>query len=161
MLRSLTCLGLGALALLSVAQADVYRWLDERGEVHYSDRWVPGSQLIKSARPRSIEDDSPRSADNRSAADSRTLAAGARASDQTADQANSRAMQQDKAKIREQQCKEARERYDKAIIARRIYKPSKDGQDREYLSDDEADAYRADARNAVQAFCGSVPPPAP
>ena len=31
--------------------ADVYRWVDDHGEAHYSDRWVPGSELIKSNKP--------------------------------------------------------------------------------------------------------------
>ena len=39
-----------AVALIGVvaaAHADVYRWTDAQGEVHYSDKWVPGSTLIK------------------------------------------------------------------------------------------------------------------
>src|SRR5882724_929727 len=32
--------------LASVSYADVYRSVDPDGRVHYSDRWVPGSELI-------------------------------------------------------------------------------------------------------------------
>ena len=34
------------------ARADVYRWVDEHGEPHYSDQWVPGSQVIKTNKAR-------------------------------------------------------------------------------------------------------------
>jgi hypothetical protein len=71
----------------------------------------------------------------------------------------------DLAKAREQQCKDAKDRYDKAIQARRIYKapaegdkPAKDTDqppDRQYLSEEEADAYRVKARQDVMDFCGS------
>ncbi|HEX7198365.1 MAG TPA: DUF4124 domain-containing protein, partial [Dongiaceae bacterium] len=36
---------------LGVARADVYRWIDEQGEPHYSDQWVPGSVIIKTVKP--------------------------------------------------------------------------------------------------------------
>ena len=76
---------------------------------------------------------------------------------------SSQAVKQDVAKAREAQCKEAKERYEKAVQARRIYKPSKDGAkdndsdrpaEREYLSDQEADAYRLQAHNDMVATCG-------
>ena len=44
----------------------------------------------------------------------------------------------------------------KSIAARRVYKEDKSG-DRTYLSDEDADAYREQARQAVQDACGSVP----
>jgi hypothetical protein len=63
---------------------------------------------------------------------------------------------QDLAKAHEQQCKEAKDRYQKAIEARRVYKAGKDGE-REYMSDAETDSYRVQARNDVQQACGSAP----
>jgi hypothetical protein len=77
-------------------------------------------------------------------------------------QSAEKAVKQDVAKVREQQCKEAKDRYDKAIEARRIYKRSEGDKskatdspdDRQYLSDDEADAYRVKARQDVQDLCG-------
>ena len=132
------------LGSLSIAQADVYRWVDDKGEPHYSDQWVPGSTVIKTNRPR-VGDAGP-------SAQKSLTAQGNRADQMADDQANSRAVQADMAKSREAQCKTARDRYQKAILSRRVYKDSKDG-DKEFLSDAEADAYRED----VQSFCGSVP----
>ena len=51
MLRPVIVSALIAAGLCSVAHADVYRWVDDKGEPHYSDRWVPGSELIKSDKP--------------------------------------------------------------------------------------------------------------
>jgi hypothetical protein len=141
----------GALILagaLSVAQADVYRWVDEHGEPHYSDQWVPGSQVIKTtkAHPPGSE---PMSARAQASALNRTP-------ESLADEANSRAVKQDLAKSRDAQCKAAKDRYMKAIESRRVYKEDKGGA-REYLSDADADAYREVARKDVQERCGNVP----
>jgi hypothetical protein len=158
MLRTLAISSLLFAGGISVASADVFRWVDEHGGVHYSDQWVPGSEVIKSTRPHpaSTNSESPRP----------TPVTQKTASDHPAGQSTETAekvVKQDVAKIREQQCKDAKERYDKAIVARRIYKPtegdkSKDTDrpdDRQYLSDEEADAYRVKAQQDVQALCGS------
>ena len=140
----------------TIASADVYRWVDEHGGVHYSDQWVPGSEVIKSSRPHpASSSDSPRSSSD---AQKSTSLQAAGQSTQSAE----KAVKQDMAKVREQQCKEAKDRYDKAIEARRIYKPSDSDKskpadrpdDRQYLSDDEADAYRVKVRQEVQDLCG-------
>jgi hypothetical protein len=159
MLRTLAISTLLFAGGVSVANADVFRWVDDHGGVHYSDQWVPGSEVIKSTRPHptSTSSDSPRPmpAAQKTAND--------HPSDQPSQQVAEKAVKQDLAKVREQQCKDAKDRYDKAIQARRIYKTSggdksKDTDrpdDRQYLSDDEADAYRVKARQDVQDLCGS------
>jgi hypothetical protein len=69
-------------------------------------------------------------------------------------------VKQDVAKTRDAQCKQAKQRYQQAIEARRLYKTSKPGDtDRVYMSDAETDAYRAQARSEVIDACGSAPPP--
>ena len=158
MLRTLAISSLLFVGGISVANADVFRWVDDHGGVHYSDQWVPGSEVIKSTRPHPVSSssDSPRSTPTtqRPASD--------RASDQST-QVAAKAVKQDLAKVREQQCKDAKDRYDKAIQARRIYKSpqgdkSKDTDrpdDRQYMSDEEADAYRVKARQEVQDLCGN------
>ena len=50
MLRNLAISSLLFAGVASVASAaDVFRWVDDHGGVHYSDQWVPGSELIKSS----------------------------------------------------------------------------------------------------------------
>ena len=136
------------LCTLSVARADVYRWIDEKGVPHYSDQWVPGSTVIKTSKVRPDSDTlgQPRGPGN--PAD--------RANQVVADQSNAHAVQQDIAKSRDAQCKAATDRYMKSVVSRRVYKDGPDGA-RTYLSDAEADAYREGARKDVQSACGKVP----
>src|SRR5712672_92483 len=159
MLRTLAISSLLFVGGVSVANAvDVFRWVDDHGGVHYSDQWVPGSEVIKSTRPHPVNtsSDSPRptpviqkTTDDHPAGQS--------------SQAAEKAVKQDMAKIREQQCKEAKDRYDKAIQARRIFKRSEGDKskdedrpaDREYLSEADADAYRVKARQEMQDLCGN------
>ena len=151
MLRLVPIAALTLLGTLSVARADVYRWVDEHGEPHYSDQWVPGSTVIKTTKAHPGSDTMTRSAPQKSLTPQAN-----RADALAADQANARAVQQDVSKTREAQCKAAQDRYMKAIESRRVYKESKSGE-REYLSEADADAYREVARKDVQSLCGSVP----
>src|SRR5262249_47396802 len=134
------------LGLASVAQADVWRWTDPNGTVHYSDSWVPGSVLVKTdtrsnystataESPPSSNASSPPPVDPvKAAQDKRTVDA-------------------DKAKSQADQCKKATEAYDKAVQSRRLYKDGPGGQ-RVYLSDPEADAVRVKLLNARKQACG-------
>jgi hypothetical protein len=139
------------MAGLAHADADIYRWKDAQGIYHYSDQWVPGSELIKSSgrqRP---------PADNSSTSDAPPPASSSNEQppEPAASPATIQAVKQDVDKIREQQCKEARDAYDKAIHARRITRDGKDGQ-KEYLTDAEADAYRIRVRGDMDHFCGTT-----
>ena len=151
MLRPVIVTALIAAGISGVAHADVYRWVDDKGEAHYSDRWVPGSELIKS--------DKPHPQMPNSASSTPTPVAQHPAAPSAADRANEDAVKQDVAKVKDSQCKQAKERYQKAIEARRIYKPAKEGDtDRAFMSDAETDQYRAQARSDVTVACGSPPP---
>ena len=157
MLRPIVITALIAAGLCSVAHADVYRWVDDKGQPHYTDRWVPGSQLISSSRPHAstLSDSSSSSSDPSKAVNS----ANQQTDDKAAAKKNAEAAKADVAKMRQQQCKEAKDRYQKAIEARRIYNTQGSDGERSYMSDDEADKYRAQARADVTTFCGSAPPP--
>jgi hypothetical protein len=156
MLRNLAISTVLSVCAISAAHADVYRWVDDHGGVHYSDQWVAGSEVIKS----SIKPPSSSSSSSRT-----TYTAPKTSSAPPSQDDATKAVKNDVAKARDQQCKDAKERYEKAIAARRIYKapapgekPVKDvdGQDaRNYLSEEEADAYRVKARQDVSDFCGA------
>jgi hypothetical protein len=135
-----------AVALVAVAaRADVWRWTDDKGQVQYSDRWQPGAELIKTDHPHPSTDggDTPRKA---SVPD--------RASAQLSQEAAQRAVKKDEAAARTEQCKQAKDRYDKLIISRRVYREGKNGE-REYLSEDEAEQQRLQARLDMQQVCGA------
>jgi hypothetical protein len=152
MLRLVSIVALFVAGAVVSAQADVYRWVDEHGQPHYSDQWVPGSEVIKTGKghPPGYEN-TARSTDQKNLG-----AANEKVDSQLGDQANAQAAKQDVARTREQQCKAAKARYVTSVQSRRIYKTGADGS-REYLPDADADAYRAQARKDVQDACGSVP----
>ncbi|HET9330229.1 MAG TPA: DUF4124 domain-containing protein [Steroidobacteraceae bacterium] len=147
MLRRVPVIAL-MLAGCTLAQADVFRWVDDHGVPHYSDQWVPGSEVIKTGKVRP---------------DSATMSPGAsraaqasKVSAQLADENNARAVQQDVAKTREAQCKKAQAAYTDSVTHRRVYKSDATGQ-RNYMSDAELDGYREQTRKNVLELCGSVP----
>ena len=132
--------------------ADVYRYVDPQGGVHYTDTWVPGSTLIKVDHH---VNNSNASAATATANQNKTAIASERASVEIARANEQKAVQTDVAQAREQQCKQAQDNYTKAIQSRRIYKSDKDGE-RDYLSDTDADAYRLQLRTEMQAACGTA-----
>src|SRR5262249_45007543 len=50
MLQRVLFSGLILAGAFTVAQADVYRWVDEKGEAHYSDQWMPGAVVVKTSK---------------------------------------------------------------------------------------------------------------
>jgi hypothetical protein len=127
------------LGLASIAQADVWKWTDPNGTIHYSDNWVPGSVLVKT------------DARGSSAA---TAPGPSSPSDPAQEARDKRSVDTDVAKAQADQCKKAREAYDKAITSRRISRKGANGET-QFLSDAEIDAYRLQLLNARKQYCGS------
>jgi len=145
----------------SLAQADVWRWKDAKGNWHFSDVPVEGAELIKSSArvlpPQANDADSPgalNAAPNAAPPIDRVAAGGAAASDRVATEATARQVQSDIAKKRQEQCKEATTRYEKSITARRLFREGKNGE-RVYLSEAELAQARVDARTDRDTACGS------
>jgi hypothetical protein len=152
MLRRLSVSALIIAGAFTLARADVYRWVDDKGQPHYSDQWMPGSEVIKTSKAHPAGwDNSARAADqkNLTASNNRTSA-------QLADKDNARAVQEDLASRHAVLCKQSKDSYLRAITSRRVYKEGTEGE-RSYLSDTDADAYREQLRKQVQDYCGSVP----
>jgi Domain of unknown function (DUF4124) len=152
MLRRLSVSALILAGAITIARADVYRWVDDHGQPHYSDQWVPGSEVIKTSKAHPPGGDGvARTADQRN-----LTASNSRVAAQLGDQDNARAVQQDLASRRAVLCKQSKDNYMRAITSRRVYKEGAEGS-RDYLSDADADAYREQLRKQVQEYCGSVP----
>ena len=135
------------LGVAAVARADVvYEWTDARGQVHYTDQWVPGAKVVQTAV------NHPAAA---SSGSTQGTASGNTAADgQVQQQQASQAVQQDEAKVRAAQCTQDKAEYQKLIDSRRIYTTDKSGE-RHYLSDADADAARVKALQTLQADCGT------
>jgi Domain of unknown function (DUF4124) len=152
MLRHLSVSALIIAGAFTLARADVYRWVDEHGQPHYSDQWMPGSEVIKTSKAHPLGADSgARTTDQRNLS-----ASNKRVASQLEEQDNTRAVQQDVSSRRAVLCKQSKDNYMKAITSRRIYAEGTGGE-RNYLSDADADAYREQLRKQVQEQCGNVP----
>ena len=152
MLRRLSISALIIAGAFTLARADVYRWVDDHGQPHYSDQWMPGSEIIKTSKAHPPGSEAP----SRAADQKNMTASNTKLSAQLSEQDNSRAVQQDLASRHAVLCKQSKDNYQKAITSRRVYKEGTAG-DRSYLSDADADAYREQLRKQVQDYCGNVP----
>ena len=148
-MRYVTVLSLLALALGASAASragDIY--CNNQGK-DCSDRPTPGAQFKGSTYTQA-----PPSAPAPSSSSAASNPAGnppAAAPDQAATRA---AVQKDVAASRAEQCKAAKEKYQQSIEARRLYRVNKAGE-REYLSDNEFDQARLNARLEMERTCGS------
>lgn len=134
------------LGAVGTARADtVYEWTDAQGQVHYTDQWVPGAKVVRTDIIRRAADSSAtQGIQNESNAASHDLK----------QQQEAQSVQQDEAKARAARCTQDKEQYQKMIESRRIYTTDKSG-NRTYLSDADADAARLQAKQAMDADCGT------
>jgi len=136
------------LGAVGTARADtVYEWTDAHGQVHYTDQWVPGAKVVTTA-------DALHAAAADSGADKAIQKEGDVASQGLKEQQQAASVQQDEAKARAARCTQEKEQYQKMIESRRIFTTDKNG-NRTYMSDAEMDAARLQARQAMDADCGT------
>jgi hypothetical protein len=137
---------------LSAALADVYRSVDAQGHVQYSDTPTPGAQLVRLPGLR-IPINTAASPSASTSGKPTTLAQSTdQVHQQLEQEATARAVQNDVAQTRAEQCKKAEDTYNQSVQARRIYKTAADGS-RDYLSDDEALKQRLAYKLAMDTAC--------
>jgi hypothetical protein len=151
MKRVLLCAAL--LAFSGLSSAAVYKWVDAQGKTQYGDRPPDGVKaelvtLLGSRTPSSLNARPDTSRAARGANDASSAAAAGKPETR-------KAIDQDVAAAKAKQCADAQERYRKLIEGRRIYKAGKEGE-REYLSSEEIDAARVNAKNDVDTICNSA-----
>lgn len=150
-MRNPTLLSGALLALVLVsplATAQVYKWTDANGQVHYGDTAPSNATQIKAPTPPALQS-APQSAPPATRPGAPPAGAPTGASRDQAKQ-----VERDVATARAQQCKEARENYDKSVRAQRIFKTNAKGE-REYLSDKDADTTRLQLKTNVDTACGA------
>lgn len=150
--RLLILLTLTAAAGQAMAEKEVFRWVDEQGVVHYSDRPIdprarPTGITFQATDPARIREQELRQWEQQaqaaeSARDQEEQAVGAL-------EANSKAQE---ARIRQLECNAARERYTTYTDAPRLYE-SLPGGERRYLTDEELSAARSQAEADVETWC--------
>lgn len=150
----------GALAYAPPSEANVYKWKDPAGIVHYTDKPPPADGVLisieqtansrrnesQSSSYSSSSSSSSPSASSRAPAPTDPLTPGA--------QARLRAsVQNDVAAVQSEQCKQAKERYQTYVTSRRLFKegPNKE---RVYLNDQELEEARLNAKREMDEVCG-------
>lgn len=138
------------LVLASAAHADVFKYVDEQGNVMYTDRpsLLPAERLnIRSQRTDVVEMDERAEQDSQAAAQrnqERQQASQAQAEQRKNAQANAAG----KAEL----CAKARQDYLARMNAQRLFEELPNGE-RRYLTSEEIDATRATAKKAMDDLC--------
>jgi len=138
-----------------MASAVVYKWTDAQGKVQYGDRPPDGVHaevvvMLGSHPARAAS--SPTSSGPAPTNPQPLKAAPATATPQ--DTAAKQAVDSDVAQTKEKQCADAQERYKKLIEGRKIYKAGADGE-RQYLTSEEIDSERVNAKREIDVICNS------
>jgi hypothetical protein len=154
MKRVLLCAVL--LAWSGLASAVVYKWTDAQGKLQYGDRPPDGvhAQIVEGlgnhgsrseqARPPAVQASAASSQPARSAPQTKTAQ----------DEDIKKAVDDDVAQVKEKQCADAQARYKNLIEGRKLYKAGADGE-RQYLTSEEIDAERLNAKRDVDTICNS------
>lgn len=140
---------------IGAEQGNVYLWVDKDGTPHYQDRPPEGAdpETAKALSLRYRMTDAQAMA--AAAKDKAALddVARLREQQQAEDQGAEQSERDQVAKEREQGCEAARAKSQKYETAHRLYRPGPDGK-RTYLTDEEIDAARLQARKDVAEWCG-------
>lgn len=131
------------------ATADIYRWVDENGQVQYGDRPPPGGETSDEV---DIPEQTPANGEaapvNRKQARDRLLEQYQRERDEKKQAAAKKRQEKKQRKVRCNYAKDRLSNYQRG----RIYVPQ-DNQERRYLSDKEREEVLARARAEVKKWC--------
>ena len=130
-----------------MAGAVVYKWVDAQGKVQYGDRPPDGVHAeVVELLGTHIARSAPAALPSKAASRDQAVKTDADAKKE---------VDQDVAQSREKQCTDAQDRYKKLIEGRRIYTTGADGE-RQYLTADQIDTDRVNAKRDVDAICNSA-----
>jgi hypothetical protein len=138
------------LAWSGMAGAVVYKWVDAQGKLQYGDRPPDGVhaevvEYLGSHAARSAPAKAPESVPA-------ALRTTNRDQPYQDDASVKKAVDSDVAQTRDKQCTDAQDRYKKLIEGRRLFKTGADGE-RQYLSSQEIDSERLNAKREVDVTC--------
>lgn len=128
----------------AMASAVVYKWVDAQGKVQYGDTPPDGvhAEVVELLGTHASHASTTPS--------SSTVDRSAPATDPA-----KKAVDSDVAEVRAKECTEAQDRYKKLIEGRHLYKMGDNGE-RQYLTADEIDSERMNAKREVDDICNST-----
>jgi len=138
------------LAWSGLASAVVYKWIDSQGKLQYGDRPPDGvhAQIVEGLGTRGT-----RSEPARPPADSSQPVKSAAQTNNAQDSVK-QTVDEDVAQVKDKQCADAQARYKSLIEGRKLYKAGADGE-RQYLTSEEIDSERINAKRDIDAICNS------
>ncbi len=130
---------------------EIYKWTDDDGSVHYEDRPTGNASIERL-------DVMSRNTDNtvvlaRLDADRKARDAARQVASEAPPKMSKAELRAEQEK-RQQECQKYRDRLERFLQSRRIYKED-DAGERQYLSDDEVTAARSRVEGQIQEYCGS------
>jgi hypothetical protein len=146
-------LAIGTAVQAAGQQGAVYLWVDKNGTPHYEDR----PNELASSKEMNLRYQLTDQKALASAAQKKTEmtdAAKTRDKQEADDKTKGQSIAQQTADERTANCKAAKERLEKYDAAHKLYKPLPNGE-RQYLTDQEMDAARAEARKTVDEWCSA------
>ena len=149
MRRALTILAFATLAGLAGA-AEIYKWTDAEGKVHFSDSPPPGVSDAVKVSIASAPTDPARLEHLDQQAEVRAKQSAME--DQLRDSQQKRTGEE--AATKQQDCDAARKRYESVQYSRKFASTAKDGKE-DWLSGADADKMKADIRAKMDEACGT------
>jgi Domain of unknown function (DUF4124) len=152
MKRVLLCAVL--LAWSGLASAVVYKWIDPQGKVQYGDRPPDGvhAEIVEGLGSHGTRSEQARPPV--ASATSSQPARSAPPAKNAQDDGTKKAVDDDVAQVKDKQCADAQARYKTLIEGRKLFKAGTDGE-RQYLTSDEIDAERLNAKRDIDTICNS------
>ncbi len=144
-------LTLALCAVSTTAAGQIYKWTDEEGNVHFTDKPVAEQAERVEIQSRRTDADKVQ-AQVQARADAAAKAAEEQAA--ATPQGPTEEELQARAEERAKQCTKYREKLQRFVQSRRIYREDENGE-RVYLSDDEMQEAREKVENQVQEYCTS------
>ena len=130
-----------------MASAVVYKWVDAQGKVQYGDHPPDGvhAEVVEllGTHARPFHQQFGRHLEWRTSRRRRLRAD------------TKKAVENDVAQARDKQCADAQDRYKKLIEGRRLYKTGDNGE-RQYLTSEEIDSERLNAKHDIDEICNSA-----
>ena len=133
----------------TVSASEIYKWVDEDGGIHYGDRPTGAAseeRLTVRSRPTNPEAVQSQVVARLNAQTARATAAA------SAPQGPSEEELRAEARERAEKCSTYRQRLEKFVQSRRLYREDESGE-RVYLDEDETQAARERVQNQVEEYC--------
>lgn len=148
---AIAVLALAGLLSATTATAEVFVTKDAQGRPIYTDRpeQLPAQKINVASKRTDVVDVQNRYEQQQKASDDANRAASEAAKQAAASKQAAQSTAADKAK----RCEEARDRYSTVMNSQRLYEQGATPDERRYLSSEEIDAARANAKQVMDEFC--------